>query len=388
MADDVLIEKAIEEYSRDSILYEVARGMAGKNVGLNNGLGRANEFIHGLQQGTGYLIGGASGAGKTTYADYIHLLCPYFDAKAKGIKFVVLYLSWELGKVRKKVRIASALICNRYHIRLPVSYILSRGKFRCSQEHWEIVKAIEPEVEELFDCIRMVNEPMNSRRLIQMLHKVAKEHGTFKTMTTIDEHGDKAEVIVGYTPKDANTVVNVIIDHISLAEEDPGYTLKQTMDKISKALVWFRNICNFSYTIIQQFGSDMQTTDRRKFDKNDIVPMQIDFSDSRYTLRDADIVWGLLSPFGMGFPEFKGYDSSRLRTSYIQAFLMKNRDAAGKFDYPLFMDPIAHTFEVLPKAELDLAGKLDAIYAKADMMMRELDKTDFNDQKPKLTKQI
>lgn len=221
-----------------------------------------------------------------------------------------------------------------------------------------------------------------------MLHKLAKQHGKFTTMTVIDEHGDKSEVITGYIPANPDTVIEVIIDHLSLAEEDPGYSLKQTMDKISKALVWFRNICNFCYTLIQQFGSDMQSTDRRKFDKNAITPMRMDFSDSKYSFRDVDIVWGLISPFGMGFPEFKGYDSSRLRTSYIQAFLMKNRDAPGVFNYPLFMDPIAHTFEVLPKVETDLNDDLGRIYAKADLMMRELDKTDFTDQKPTLIKQI
>lgn len=381
---DKLIEQSIEEYSRDSILYEVARGMAGLNQGLNNGLGRANEFVHGLQRSTGYLIGATSGAGKTTLADYMHLLCPFFDARAKKTKFGSIYFSWELSKVRKKIRFASAFIANKYKIRLPVSYLLSRGKHRCSQEHWDIVREIEPDVEELFDTVQMHNEPCNSRRFIQILNKHARQNGTFKTMTTIDEHGEKQEIITGYTPKDPNAVWEIIIDHISYCVEDPGMSLKQTIDRISKACVWYRNICGYSYTIIQQFGSDMQTTDRRKFDKNEAVPMKLDFADSKYTYNDADIVWGLLSPYGMGFPEFKGYDSSKMRTSYIHAFLMKNRDAPGVFNYPLFMDPIAHTFEVLPRAELDLAGNLLKVYARAEEMMKELDKTDFTDQKPKL----
>lgn len=383
--DDTLIEQSIEDYSRDSILYEIARGMQGKNEGLSNGLGRADEFVHGLQKATGYLVGGESGTAKTTLTDYMHVLCPFYDAKKKGIKLVIPYFSWELGKVRKKIRFASALINGRYQLRLPVNYLLSKGKFRCSQEHWDIVKKIEPEVEEIFDCIKMVNDPCTSRKVIQFLTNIAKQHGRFTTMTVMTEHGDKEEIITGYVPNNPDTVIEVIMDHISYAEEDPGYSLKQTIDKISKAFVWFRNICYFSYTVIQQFGSDMQTTDRRKLDKSDAVPMRLDFSDSKYTYRDADIVWGLISPFGMGFPEYRGYDSSRMRTSYIQAFLMKNRDSAGKFDYPLFMDPIAHTFQVLPKVDTDLSGKLPEIYDKADQMRFELDKTDYTDQKPKLT---
>lgn len=382
---DSMVENSIEQYDRDSILYEVARGMAGKNRGLNTGMGRADEFIHGLQQATGYLYGGESGTAKTTIVDYSHILCPFYDAKAKGVEFHTVYFSWELSKIRKKVRFASALINQRYKIRLPVNYLLSKGKNRISQEHYNLARTIEADVEDIFNSIEMHNEPCNSRRLTQILMKFAKQHGTFQTMTTQDEHGERQEIIVGYTKNNPDAVLQVIIDHISLADEDYGYSLKATIDKISKALVWFRNICGISYVIIQQFGSDMQTTDRRKLDKKEVAPMRLDFADSKYTYRDADIVWGLICPYNFSFPEFKGYDSSRMRSLYIHAFLMKNRDGTGAVSYPLFMDPIAHTFEVLPRPDLDLGGQLDNIYAKADHIIRERDKTDFTDQIPKLT---
>lgn len=380
------VEQAIEQYDRDSILYEVARGMAGKNVGLNNGLGRADDFVHGIQQATGYLYGGESGTAKTTLTDYAHVLCPWFDAKQKKIDFKMVYFSWELAKVRKKVRFASALINTRYGLRLPVSYILSRGRNRISSEHWEIVQNIHPEIEEIFGDIEMHNEPCNSRRLVQILTVFAKKHGTFRTVTAVNEHGDKEEVIVGYTKNDPDAVYEVIIDHISYADEDPGYNLKVTIDRISKALVWFRNICGISYVIIQQFSSEMQSTDRRKLDKKDIAPMRIDFADSKYTYRDADIVWGLVCPAQFGLNEFKGYDSSRMRSLYIHAFLMKNRDGAGAVNYPLFMDPIGHTFEVLPKVDYDPQGRLPILYAKADYIISEREKTDFTDQIPKQIK--
>lgn len=231
----------------------------------------------------------------------------------------------------------------------------------------------------------MINDPCNSRKFIQILTKLAKANGRFQTITTMDESGDKSEIITGYTPNDPDAIFEITIDHISYADEDPGYSLKQTMDKISKACVWFRNICGFSYTIIQQFGSDMQSTDRRKLDKNQIAPMRMDFADSKYTYRDADIVWGLVSPYQFGFPEYKGYDISRLKSSFIQSFLLKNRDSTGSVNYSLFMDPIAHTFEVLPRADLDLMGALDRVYEKAEQMTAERDKTDFTDQKPKVT---
>lgn len=96
----------------------------------------------------------------------------------------------------------------------------------------------------------------------------------------------------------------------------------------------------------------------------------------------ADVVWGLVSPSMFGFPDYKGYDVSVLKNSYIQAFLIKNRDGFNG-SYPLFMDPIAHTFKVMPKPELDIIGALDTLYEEANSLRAELDKTDFTDQKPK-----
>lgn len=382
MTTDETLINSIEEYSPDSFLWDIHRGRQGFNQGLNNGLGRANEFLHGFQQATYYLMGAESGVGKTTFADYSQILCPHYDAIKRGIDKQDIYFSWEISKRKKKLRFATTLMTQAYKVRLPYSYILSKGKFRCSDEHWELCKRIEPEVEKIFSRIQMIESPMNSRQVIKALKDFVLKYGKFIVVQMQDEHGDAYERIVGYTPNDPNRVLHAQFDHLSLADNDPGATLKQTMDNISKAIVWFRNICGISGTVIQQFGSDMQSTDRRKLDKTEIAPMRSDFGDSKYTYRDADVVWGLISPDMFGFMDYREYDISRLRTAYIHAFLMKNRDGFNGA-YPLFMDPIAHTFEPMPKPALDLAGKLDSFYDRADMLRAELDKTDFSDQKPK-----
>lgn len=382
MSDNLILD-TIESYDPSSFLYDIDRGRKGLNEGFNNGLGRANEFLHGFQPATGYLFAAESGVGKTTMADYAHILCPHYDAIKRDKKIHNEYFSWEISKRNKKLRFASALMNAQYDVRLPTSYLLSKGKFRCSDEHWELAKRIAPQVDDIFSTIKMHEVPMNSRQVIRVLTELAKKYGRFITRQVQTEHGDIEEQIIGYTATNPELLVHAMFDHISLADIDPGSTLKQTIDNISKACVWFRNICGFSYTIIQQFGSDMQSTDRRKLDKNEIAPMRTDLGDSKYTYRDCNVAWGLVAPIMFGFNEFKGYDVGRLKNSYIHAFLMKNRDGFTGA-YPLFMDSIAHTFQVLPRPDLDLNGIIDKIYLQADRLSMEKDKTDFTDQKPKL----
>ena len=382
MSDNV-IEQAIESYDSDSFIYDINRGIEGLSSGLNNGLGRADEFIHGLQRGTSYLIGAESGIGKSSFANIAHVINPYFDAKAKGIKVHTEYFSWEISKKANKIRFASSLMNKRFGVRLPTSYLLSKGRLKCSQEHLALAKAVAPDIEEMFSTITMHETPMNSKQIIKVLTDLAKRYGRFITREQINEHGDTYEVITGYVPNDPNMYIQVVIDHISLADLDPGLTLKQTMDNISKASVWFRNMCNFIITIIQQFGSDMQSTDRRKLDKTEISPMRSDFADSKYTYRDANIVWGLVSPKMFGFTEYKGYDIGMLGNSYIHAFLMKNRDGFTGA-YPMFFDPIAYDLRVLPRPETDLMGEMAQIEELARTLNIDKNKQDFTDQKPRL----
>lgn len=375
------ILKDLEKVTSDSFLHDVARGIRGINQGLDNGLGRAGEFLYGLQPSTYYLIGADSGVGKSTWCDEHQLIQPWLSSKQAGAKKIkYIYFSWEISKPRKKLRFATRFMNSTFGVRLPVAYILGKGKYRCSAEHWELCKVIEPQVEEIFDDIEMIDEPCNSRTVRKILTKAAEMHGKFLTRTTVNKDGDHEEEITGYIPSDPNTIIEVIFDHLSLADADSGSDLKRTMDQISKACVYFRNRCGWSFTIIQQFNNNLQSTDRRKLDKSNIVPVRGDFGDSTYTFRDADVVWGLVSPGQFSFTEFQTYDVSQLGPSYIHGFLMKNRDGPPNMSYPFFMDAVAHHFEVLPNLKFDLNGRINDFYELAKQFREELDKTDFSDQ--------
>lgn len=374
----------LEKVTSDSFLHDVARGIRGINQGFDNGLERAGEFLYGVQPGTNTLIGADSGVGKTSWTDEHYVIHPWLSSKLlaskKKIKFI--YFSWEISKPRKKLRFATRFMSSQWGVRLPVAYILGKGKYRCSAEHWELCKLVEPQVEEIFDDIEMIDEPCNSKTMLRLLIKVAEQYGTFIKRTVIDKDGEHHEEIIGYVPHDPNLLIEVVIDHIGLADSDAGMSLKQTMDAISKQGVYFRNRCGWSFAIIQQFNNNLQSTDRRKLDKSTIVPVRGDFGDSTYTFRDADVVWGLVSPAQFSFAEFQNYSVEKLGPSYIHGFLMKNRDGPPNMSYPFFMDAVAHHFDVLPTLKFDLNERINDFYELAKQFRAELDKTDFSDQRP------
>lgn len=381
MTEEALLAD-LEKVTSDSILHDIARGIRGLNQGYDNGMGRAGEFLYGLQPATKYLIGADSGVGKTTFGDEFYMARPWEYAKANQKKLKIIYFSWEIDKKRKKLRMLSRSLNRFYGIRLPVAYILSKGKHRCSQEHWQLCTELEPQVELMFEDITMFDEPLNSKSYRKKLVKIAEQYGRFLTQTVVGADGENHEEIVGYVQSDPDLMIEVIVDHLSLADQYPGMSLKQTMDDISKIGVYFRNRCKWSIVEIQQFNNDLQSTDRRKLDKNNIVPVRGDFGDSTYTYRDADVVWGLVSPAQFSFQEFRGYDVSRLGPSYIHAFLMKNRDGPPGMSYPFFMDAMVHDFHILPNLRFDLNGEINQFFDRADQIRLELDRIDFSEERP------
>lgn len=339
----------IQRYGRDSFLAEVARGRMGHNEGLPNGLKKINGHIHNTQRSRYYLIGADSNVGKSTFMDYAFVLTPYEWAKQAGVKVNWLYFSFEIAKSAKRSGWASKIINNRYNLRLPVAYILSRGKFRVSDEHWQLCVAINDELEELMGAMNMVDEPITPSAFRKALKYYAEQKGKFVYETYQDSDGVEKERICDWIPHDPTEHHIIAMDHIAYADMERGFTKKQNMDTISQTCVYFRNRCNFTFAIIQQFNTELSSIERQKFKKGAIAPQRVDFGDSTYTYRDADVVLGLLKPALFDFNEFMGYDVTQLRENLVFLYLMKNRhDGMANVVCPLFMDPVLGTFKDLP----------------------------------------
>src|SRR4051812_42349832 len=56
--------KAWKDRPPNDFMYQVMRGMEGKNVGLDNGLGNINKYLYGTHMARYYLIGADSNVGK------------------------------------------------------------------------------------------------------------------------------------------------------------------------------------------------------------------------------------------------------------------------------------------------------------------------------------
>lgn len=297
---------------------KIDKGTLGYNEGLSMGFDRLVDVVPNIQRGTYYLVGGATGSGKTAFTDDAFLYNP-FEAyqKSKGkIDVEWIYYSFEIDKTVKIVKGITRKLLYDFNILTDVNYVLSRGKNRINAEVYEKVMQLRGYFEELEDKMTIYDLAQSPAKIKKHLHKHAAQNGT----VILDEHGEFDR----YEPTNPNKYTLIVVDHISLTDNEDGDKVKDSIDKLSQALVPIRNNYDYTPVVVQQFTSNSSSAHRRASKR--VTPVLDDFGDSKYTARDANVVFGMFSPYNFEMGEFSGYDISRLGDRFRSLEVLKNRD--------------------------------------------------------------
>lgn len=344
-----------QEEDNSSFIYNVQKGRTGENTGLGNGLTYINQFIYGTLPATYYLVGADSGVGKTTLTDFMFVLKAYEDAKERGKKIHICYCSFEISRLSKEAKWTSYYIFVKYGIRLPVAYILGRiNKNLVSDEHFHLIQEAYECVLEIMSVISFVDIMLHPTAVFSGLVEWYEKRGTITRdeISGEDKKKGKRGRIKKYKPNDPDMQVLLIIDHIALADQEQGLQLKPNIDRLSRYCVELKKIFMTTIVVIQQFSTDLLSSNRTLQMKKTIMsiaPTRLDFGDSKATFRDADVIMGAVAP-GRDLPEYKGWELTpdKLGLCLILVFIMKARDGAMLKVIPLFMDGASGYFYDLP----------------------------------------
>lgn len=333
----------------DEFVKSVNKGRQGLSQGFENGLTRINDMIYGTHRGRYYLVGADSGVGKTTLTDFMYTINLWLSCKKRGVPIRIVYLSFEISKREKIARWVSLFIKFLFDLEVPSDYIMGRiPDLTLSDEHLEMVKVAKRYVNEFLKDCNVIETGVHPTWILNHMVELHEELGTVHRLKSKDPK--KKGMITGWTPKNPQQVVMLICDHVALTHGEQGQGLKATIDKLSNYAVMLRNTFDDIIVFLQQFSTDLVSTYRAsKKGDSYIVPQRLDFGDSKYTYRDADVVFGLVSPVMFDEKNYKGYDITRLYNYFLACHVMKHRYGPAHRMIPLFMNPIAGTFRELPK---------------------------------------
>ena len=328
-------------------------GINGSYEGLSNGFDRLNNYIFGVQKACYTLIGGDSGTFKTTLLDFI-VSNAIEDAIGQRKKINVFYYSFEIDKLTKKCNWLSRTVANKYGVIIPPQKIKGLRTKTTSKDmiltesEQELVNSCIEEVDEMFNKINFIFEPLNPTGIYKELFRHFESRGEILYEPYIDELGNTKKRISGYKPNDPDEITLIALDHLFLMKDERGFDTKQNIDKMSEYTIMLRNTFKLSAFYLQQFNDGLSSVERFKLKGVDLSPQKSDFKDSRNPYQDADVVIGLMSPFKLDMTTSLGYDVNKLKKKMVMLKIIKNRLADDNIAIGLYAKPEIGSFIELP----------------------------------------
>jgi hypothetical protein len=182
----------------------------------------------------------------------------------------------------------------------------------------------------------------------QFMQNNGKTH--YKEKFYKDEFGElrKVEGFDYYEPNDPDLYVIVIVDHISLLSQEPGLTLKQTIDRLSDNFVKLRNRYKITPVLVQQQSFEGQSLEAFKLNK--LEPSAQGLADTKYTARNTNQLLGLFNPSDprINMPNYGGYDIEKLdgNVRFLEVILNRGGRLGGRIG--LFFDGATCDWKELP----------------------------------------
>lgn len=318
----------------------VDEGREGHNIGLSTGSAKLDLYADGYLPGVSFLIGGASGTGKTTFTLYRYVYCPlvaYLRGECQERNPHWKMFSLEMTRSQVYAKLVSMYIFDNYGVELRFKQIFSRGK-DCilSDEEYELLTKCKDFIKILDERLSFFEGSLNEATYLKEMNEELEKWGTF-------EDGR-------YIPDNPHMILGVVIDHMTLIKASNGRSKKEEIDAISRDSVQIRNNTKIvSPIMISQFNRNSNGQERMKQGLQD--PSIEDYKDSGSLVEDSMVVIGLFSPHKYKLSTYKKYNIKTLEQCFIGVFILKSRFGASDMMIPTgFYGDCSH-YADLPKPE-------------------------------------
>lgn len=308
----------------------------GEVVSIPNPLERMDS-IYNIMPSRYTLISGATGAGKTSYADYNWILAPWSWLEANpdlGIYWEVNYFSLERKQMFKHAKWVSWMMYrDDNNLLVSADQIMGWKDGPISAEGYNLVRSYDEEMSNLLEQVNIFDGKTDAKVLRRKIHQRGHALGDLyksddigvlyrddpvyierfdeknlvkQTKTgpqkyiKIKHEGKKYELYEDdhiYFPFHKKPFVFFVVDGINLLGG------KDVIDEVSIALAEGRDLYGFSPVVITQQNRAMGDAGRMKLHGSDLSPQLEDIFKSSQMGFDADLIIGLFDPY-----RYKAFD--------------------------------------------------------------------------------
>tara|TARA_R110002124_G_scaffold281430_1_gene455652 strand:+ start:7808 stop:8926 length:1119 start_codon:yes stop_codon:yes gene_type:complete len=344
---------------REKIEERRERILSGKVNCIPWGLPRFEEESPGIEQGKYYLDTANSKVGKTQIADHLFMYNPIQQVidNNLNVRLKIFYFTLEMTKEEKMLSSFSNILFIKEGIRIsPKDLKSTKSDNILPKEYLDIIDKYKDYFAKIEEVVEFIDDIRNPTGIYNLLREYANNNGTQhkkKVQFVNNKTGEifEKEIDDWYEPNDPDEYVIIIIDHISLisTEKENGrnLTTKESIDKLSSNyLVRLRNKYNYIPVVIQQQAAAQESLENAKFNK--LKPSLDGLGDSKLTQRDANVIFGLFSPYRHEIPKYLGYDIEFFKDNIRFLEIIGGREGGAGTICPLYFDGAVNYFKELP----------------------------------------
>lgn len=382
----------INERYKSGFIEQIDASRRGDITYIPNFLDRVNKVFN-LMQSRYTLIYGATGVGKTAFADYLFVLAPwtYLKENEPDVHWEVIYFSLERKVMFKHAKWVSWFMYRDYGHLVSADELMGWGADPLNKEGYDLVRSYDEEITNLLEQVHIYDGKIRTDRVRDIINKRASALGSLYTSDDAGVYHDNKKIasftdeFVAHTKigdtkyldlkhKDKTfriyqnenryfldnpkTFVFIVIDGIGLMGSSDFGKKKSALDETSSILAEARDLYGFSPVVISQQNRELGSTARLKMHGSDMSPQLEDIQGSSQMAHDSDLALALFDAFHYKAYDtkghFGGYDLlkgmmhpqgfSRFRSLHI---LKNTFGYAGKMFGMKFLGE-SNDFEVLP----------------------------------------
>ena len=280
--------------------------------------------------------------------------------KQLNIRLKIFYFSLEMSKEQKMLAAFSNILYIKEGIRIaPKDLRSTRADKLLTEETITTIEKYKPYFDKIEEIVEFIDDIRNPYGIYKFVREYAYANGTQHKKTvafTNNETGETYEKEIDdyYEANDPDEYVMVLIDHISLIspETKDGRKLglhASIVELSSNYLIKLRNKFNYIPIVIQQQASSQESIENLK--ANRLKPTLDGLGDCKLTQRDADVIFGLFSPFRHEIPVYLDYDVKKFQDNIRFLEIIGGREGGGGTICPLYFDGAVNYFRELPLPE-------------------------------------
>lgn len=325
------------------------RILSGKINAIPWGFPRFEEYNPGIEKSKYYILTASSKVGKTQITDFMFVYNAFRQIKERNlpIKLVIKYFSLEMSKEEKVVQFLSNLL----FIKTDGKIIISPTNLRSTRKAVDdgILKHLQSEkkyIDEFLSCVEFIDNIRNPFGIFNFMREYALNNGV-QHKKVISINGVPTEVDDYYEETDPEEYVIPIVDHAKLLSPEKGGTIGQAIgDLSSRYFIQLRNKYFQSPVLIQQQAAAQESVDNMK--ANRLRPTLDGLGENKTTQQDANVIFGLFSPFRHHIPEYEGYDIKFFKDNIRFLEILGGREGGAGTIAALYFNGAVNYFKELP----------------------------------------